>query len=652
MRACVIRHPFAVLLICCVLLLLSFSVAPAAEPLAKEVCLSCHGAPGLEKTRDGKTVSLQVDGDAFEHSVHAPFGCATCHSDISAIPHPPQLKAVDCSACHAEAVKVFSQSVHGKARGNGVAEAPTCKSCHGDLHRVKRSSETDARTYRTNIANVCATCHADEKIAQKFRIPIVRPVEAYLKSVHARAVAAGRNGAVCTDCHGSHGIEPGWNPSSSVWKTSIPATCGKCHEQIQAAYRESVHGVALARGVREAPACTDCHGEHRILAPSEPQSPVFAANIPGETCGRCHGDARLSEKYGIPVDKVRAYQDSYHGLALRGGKITVANCSSCHGVHDIRASSDPRSHVNAKNLPQTCGKCHPGAGLVLALTRVHVLPTESEPMLYWIRFIYLWIIGLVIGGMLIHNLIDLVKKTRSEIPRHIDVVPTSERMPRQLRWQHGLVMVSFPLLVYTGFALTYPETWWATPLVRWEAQVGIRGLLHRIVACVLVASLLWHAISIAVSPRLRECLLRSIMFRFQDIRDMIRLQRYNLGFDSERPRFGKFSYIEKAEYWAFMWGMILMTVTGLLLWFNNTTLRYLSNWITDIATALHFYEAVLATLAILVWHFYWTMFDPEIYPMDMSWWHGRAPAAREAERHEPIAPPVEEKETPPPLDRK
>jgi hypothetical protein len=101
-----------------------------------------------------------------------------------------------------------------------------------------------------------------------------------------------------------------------------------------------------------------------------------------------------------------------------------------------------------------------------------------------------------------------------------------------------------------------------------------------------------------------------------------------------------------------MWGMILMTVTGLLLWFNNTTLRYLSNWITDIATALHFYEAVLATLAILVWHFYWTMFDPEIYPMDMSWWHGRAPAAREAERHEPIAPPVEEKETPPPLDRK
>jgi cytochrome b subunit of formate dehydrogenase len=616
--------------------------ARAAAP-PKEVCFSCHSVPGLEKTRGGKTVSLQIDGAAFEGSVHAAFGCGACHSDATSVPHAPELKPVDCGACHGETVQVLSHSVHGKARANGFAEAPTCKSCHGDLHRVKRSSEPESLTNRANIANACASCHADEKIALKFRIPIVRPVEAYLKSVHARAVAAGKNGAVCTDCHGSHGIEPGWDPKSSVWRANIPATCGKCHADIQTAYRESVHGVALARGVRDAPACTDCHGEHRILAPSEPESPVFAANIPGETCGRCHGDARLSEKYGIPLDKVRAYQDSYHGLALRGGKLTVANCSSCHGVHDIRASSDPRSHVNAANLPQTCGKCHPGAGVTLALTRVHVLPTESEPVLYWIRFVYLWIIALVVGGMLLHNLLDFVKKARNGAPHHHTAAPPSERMPRLLRWQHGLIMVSFPVLVYTGFALTYPETWWAAPLVAWEARIGIRGLLHRIVAVVLVAGLLWHVISLIRNPRLRECLLGGLMFRFQDLRDMIRLQRYNLGLEAERPRFGRFSYIEKAEYWALMWGMVVMAVTGMLLWFNNATLRYLSNWITDIATAFHFYEAVLATLAIVVWHFYWTIFDPDVYPMDASWWHGRAPAARQAERGEPAPPPEGEK---------
>ena len=81
-----------------------------------------------------------------------------------------------------------------------------------------------------------------------------------------------------------------------------------------------------------------------------------------------------------------------------------------------------------------------------------------------------------------------------------------------------------------------------------------------------------------------------------------------------------------------MWGMLLMTATGLLLWFENFALSFLPKWITDVATAIHFYEAVLATLAILVWHFYWVIFDPEVYPMDASWWHGRPPAARARER--------------------
>jgi hypothetical protein len=61
-------------------------------------------------------------------------------------------------------------------------------------------------------------------------------------------------------------------------------------------------------------------------------------------------------------------------------------------------------------------------------------------------------------------------------------------------------------------------------------------------------------------------------------------------------------------------------------------LRFLPKWTTDIATAIHFYEAILATLAILVWHFYWVIFDPDVYPVDPSWWHGRAPLARVLER--------------------
>jgi hypothetical protein len=213
--------------------------------------------------------------------------------------------------------------------------------------------------------------------------------------------------------------------------------------------------------MREAPVCTDCHGEHRILGHTEPTFPLFVANVPGETCGRCHASTRLSEEYGLPLEKVTTFEDSYHGLALRAGQLSVANCATYHGVHDIRPSSDPRSHVHKTNLVETCRKCHPGAGSAFELGTVHVLPlVDGAWLAYWIRLIYLWLIVLTVGFMAAHNLLDLIKKAcwREPIPRPaFDDRP--ERMPCVLRWQHGLVMVSFPVLVYTGFALTYPESW-------------------------------------------------------------------------------------------------------------------------------------------------------------------------------------------------
>ena len=65
-------------------------------------------------------------------------------------------------------------------------------------------------------------------------------------------------------------------------------------------------------------------------------------------------------------------------------------------------------------------------------------------------------------------------------------------MTRGLRWQHGLVMISFPMLAYTGFGLKYPDAWWALPL-RWEAPLGLRGSRHRVAAVILLAALAWHA---------------------------------------------------------------------------------------------------------------------------------------------------------------
>jgi hypothetical protein len=299
-----------------------------------------------------------------------------------------------------------------------------------------------------------------------------------------------------------------------------------CHADALAAYRDSVHGVALARGVTDTPVCTDCHGEHRIQGPAEPTSPVFAANVGRETCGRCHGDARLNEKYGLPAGNVAAYEDSFHGMALRGGRLTVANCSSCHGVHDIRPSTDPRSHVNPANLAATCGKCHPGAGTKLQLGPVHKQRASlASGAVGWIRVVYLWLIGLAVGGMVLHNLADLARKAVTPLPPARALPDAPERMPRAVRLQHGLLMISFPILTYTGFALTYPEHWWAAPLLHWEATLGLRGGLHRAAALVMMGALLWHAVHVAVSPGLRVCLRGALSSRAPAVGRTVALRR-------------------------------------------------------------------------------------------------------------------------------
>jgi cytochrome b subunit of formate dehydrogenase len=108
-----------------------------------------------------------------------------------------------------------------------------------------------------------------------------------------------------------------------------------------------------------------------------------------------------------------------------------------------------------------------------------------------------------------------------------------------------------------------------------------------------------------------------------------------LGLRAEEPQFKRFSYVEKAEYWALVWGTLVMTLTGLLLWFDN---YFVQNWalpkvLLDVALVIHFYEAWLAALAILVWHIYGVMLKPTVYPMNTAWLSGRMSKHLYAEEH-------------------
>jgi len=599
--------------------LLACGAAARGQSAADEECLACH----------------DVDPAALAESVHGGvLACVDCHE--GALPeedHPGILAAAECAACHPDAYDELAASVH-RTTAERLGDEAACASCHGDPHAVLGPSDPQSPVHPARLPETCGACHSDPATAARFRLMRSQPIEAYKESVHGRAVAEGHAGPACTDCHGAHDIVGASDPSSRVNRRHVAETCGTCHADIAAAYRGSIHGQAAAAGVRESPVCGDCHGEHRILSPRERGSPVYATNIPTMTCGRCHGDVRLAEDFGMEVDAVPAYQDSYHGLAIQAGVSRVAHCASCHGVHDILPSSDPASHIHKDNLAATCGQCHPGAGTRFAITAVHVLPTDREhAVVFWIRRVYSWLIVLLIGGMVLHNALDLQRKARMTPQLRSSPRPQAERMSRDFRIAHALLAGSFIVLVYTGFALVYPRAWWAAPILQWEESAGLRGWLHRVAAVAMLAGGLYHLVHLALSARARACI-RRIRPGRQDWRELRLRIAFWLGRRSEPPEPAPFGYPEKLEYLAVVWGTLLMAGTGFVMWFENFFLRWAPKWVSDAATAVHFYEAVLASLAILVWHFYLVMFDPAVYPMDPAWLTGRSVRHRTEESHE------------------
>jgi cytochrome b subunit of formate dehydrogenase len=590
--------------------------------------------PAIASVDCGECHEDQPDPTRFADSVHGFLECVDCHTAAEDIPHPEEIARVDCATCHDDVVEAYSSSIHGVSRENGSEEAPACAACHGDVHELIPGTFEDSPVHRSRLPETCGSCHSDPEVVQKFGIPVARPIEAYHDSVHGKLCDEGIGSASCSDCHQSHSIFPSADPRSTVNHQRVPETCGQCHAEIAEVYESSVHGKALRHGVREAPVCTDCHGEHRIISPNEKGSPVFATNIPKMTCGRCHADLRMAEKFGIQADTVTAYEDSYHGLASRSGMITVAHCASCHGVHDILPSSDPSSHIHADNLAATCGSCHPGAGETFAIGPVHIDPTEREhAAVFFIRWTYLVLIYVTIGGMVLHNALDLYRKNHKPPSRAAPPGPTEQRMSAGFRIAHAWLIISFLVLLHSGFALKYPESWWARPFLQWEAQLGLRGIVHRTAAVMMLLALGFHVLHLAVDRRARACIAR-MRPAWEDLHELKGRVAWFFGRRPEAPAAPKLGYAEKMEYLALVWGLVVMTVTGFLLWFDDLLLRFLPKWVSDVATVIHFYEAVLASLAILVWHLYFVIFDPVVYPMDPAWLTGHSAPGRALERAE------------------
>jgi len=615
---------------------------PHKENIEPILCSSCHKNAPVKHLFHPRMFKIS------ELSGNADVNCKTCHGthDVKSTKSPTSKfysanLTEACGSCHREVKIEYIQSIHHRAFVEKLPFAPNCMTCHKSKIS-KTYVQRDSVAGKIAQEKICLACHLEKPEVSKL-IPIKSSfIKAYENSVHGQALLKGNSKAAnCVDCHGSHLVIKGTDEKSSVSKFNVVQTCAKCHDKIAKEFVESSHGVALAKRNMDAPTCTDCHGEHNILSPNDPRAPVSFRNLSVQVCSPCHSSVKLSEKYGLSPKQVQSFELSYHGLAIKGGATEAANCASCHGYHNIKPSTDSTSSIHKANLVKTCGQCHPGANQRFAEGKIHVIETENdEPILYLISNIYIVLIVTIIGSMFVHNTIDFIRraKRRKMIQRGLIVEVHHGhalylRMTLNERIQHFLLMISFFALVITGFALRFPDAWWVRHLR--ELIPGFfewRSLIHRIAAVVMVADSIYHIFYLAFTERGRQ-LFKDLLPNFQDVKDAIGMIKFNLGISPVKPKLDRFSYVEKAEYWALIWGTVVMTITGIIMWFENTFIGIFTKLGYDIARTIHYFEAWLAFLAILVWHFYYVILNPDVYPMNLAWIKGTITEEEMADEH-------------------
>lgn len=598
-------------------------------------CYSCHADSSLTGSApDGKEKSVFVSEEIYSNTVHGSLSCVECHTDLNKVkdfPHNAPLQKVNCGTCHDDVAKEYGQSIHAFARSEGNRKTPTCASCHGE-HNIFSSTDERSSTNRFNLPKTCAACHSQYNIKLDPDIKMARTYENYMHSVHGQKLSEGNKiVATCIDCHGVHDLKGPGDINSKINRANIPKTCSQCHKTIFEEYTMSIHGKSHEAGITDSPICTDCHGEHVILSPSNRESFTSRINLSQGVCARCHEDSRIIEKYGLPSDVGKTYQDSYHGLATKSGSTIAATCVSCHNSHYILPKSNPSSTVNPNQVASTCMRCHEKADAKFAASYSHsIMNPKKNPINRYVSSGYIVLIIFLIGGMVAHNALILYCYMRYKF-RQKQGQEMIDRFDTHIIIQHILVTLAFIMLVVTGFALKFPDAWWVKILASIGLDEVLRGILHRIFAVLLIISGFYHILYLIFS-RKGKAEFHEIFPRYRDITDLTKTIKFHLGKRQMPPPYGKYDYSEKAEYWALIWGFIIMGCTGIILWFPTSFAKYLPYWAINVVELIHYYEAWLATLAIIVWHFFFVIFHPREYPMNFSWLTGKI-AAEEARKH-------------------
>jgi len=227
---------------------------------------------------------------------------------------------------------------------------------------------------------------------------------------------------------------------------------------------------------------------------------------------------------------------------------------------------------------------------------------------------------------------------RAEAPEHAAEHVVVRRFSMWARATHAVLAASVFGLVLTGMPLKYPDAFWAIPLLGiWRGAEGA-ALMHRVFAVGFFASAAMHLAGLIGSFATGRLTLRSILApdsivpKPQDAKNIVTNLRYLRG-QGPKPEFARFTYFEKFDYLAEIWGLLVIGLTGLVMWFPATAARYLPGWIVNASLVFHAYEALLAMGFLFSIHFFNTHLRPDVFPADPVIFSGNIPLEEVRERY-------------------